>query len=97
MVSIFLLVFFFSMFDFLVARKEGKGRDMGNNGGEDGEGGIGMIASEKGMGAPPPKKRDKHTLPLICPKFTPNSSINGGSPSYPSVPNAANQPVLNPP
>lgn len=39
----------------------------------------------------------QHTFILICAKFTPNSSSNGGSPSYPSVPNAANHPVLNPP
>lgn len=37
------------------------------------------------------------TFVLICPKLTPNSSSNGGSPSYPSVPNAASQPVLKPP
>ena len=39
----------------------------------------------------------KRTFPLICPKFTPNSSNSDGSPSYPSVPNAAIHPVLNPP
>lgn len=37
------------------------------------------------------------TFDWICPKLTPSSSISGGSPSYPSVENAANQPVLNPP
>lgn len=37
------------------------------------------------------------TFILICPKLTPSSSNNGGSPSYPSVPNAASHPVLNPP
>lgn len=58
------------MFDFLVARKEGKGRDMGDNGGEDGEGGIGMIASEKGMGAPPQKKGQTY-LALDMPKIHP--------------------------
>lgn len=33
----------------------------------------------------------------MCEKLTPSSSNNGGSPSYPSVENAASQPVLNPP
>jgi len=42
-------------------------------------------------------ERDGRTFPLICPKFTPNSSSSGGSPSYPSVPNAANHPVRRPP
>lgn len=41
--------------------------------------------------------QELHTLLCIWPKFTPSSSSNGGSPSYPSVPNAASQPVLNPP
>lgn len=39
----------------------------------------------------------RRTLPLMCPKLTPSSSSSGGSPSYPSVPNAAIQPVRNPP
>ena len=38
-----------------------------------------------------------NTFAWICPKFTPSSSINGGSPSYPSVENAASHPVLRPP
>jgi hypothetical protein len=37
------------------------------------------------------------TFVRICEKFTPNSSNKGGSPSYPSVPNAASQPVRKPP
>lgn len=39
----------------------------------------------------------RRTLAWMCPKLTPSSSINGGSPSYPSVENAANHPVLSPP
>lgn len=37
------------------------------------------------------------TFDCMCEKLTPSSSRRGGSPSYPSVPNAASQPVLNPP
>ena len=38
-----------------------------------------------------------YTFVFMCPKFTPSSSIRPGSPSYPSVENAASQPVLRPP
>lgn len=42
-------------------------------------------------------KGGEPTLARICPKLTPSSSIRGGSPSYPSVENAASHPVVRPP
>ncbi|PBP19003.1 putative Golgi membrane protein [Diplocarpon rosae] len=64
---------------------------------EDGEGLVILVSAVRN-GTSTSQHESSRLLPTASVgAFTPSSTNSGGSPSYPSVPNAASQPVLSPP